>query len=181
MNIAVYCSSSNHIADKYKNVGFRLGEMIAEDGDTLVYGGATGGLMDSVSAGAASKGGQIIGVIPQAVIRMKRQSQFPTELHTVETMSERKALMKELSDVFVVLPGSFGTLDEMMDIVASGVVGEHHKPLILINQEGFYNQLLAQVELMRDELFIPSEQSYKPTVVQNINECMELITQFKNS
>ena len=181
MNSAVYCSSSNHIADKYKQAGIRLGEMIAEAGFKLVYGGATGGLMDSVSAGAHSKGGQIIGVIPQAVIRMNRQSLYPTELHTVETMSQRKALMKDLSDAYIVLPGSFGTLDEMMDIVASGVVGEHHKPLILINQDGFYNQLLAQVELMRNELFIPAEQSYKPIIVHDINECMELITQFKNS
>lgn len=181
MNIAVYCSSSNHIADKYKEQGVRLGEMIAEGGDTLVYGGATGGLMDSVSSGAAARGGKIIGVIPQAVIRMNRQSQYPTELHTVETMSERKALMKDLSDAYIVLPGSFGTLDEMMDIAASGVVGEHRKPLILVNQDGFYNQLIAQVELMRNELFIPTEQSYKPIIVEDINQCMKLIAQFKNS
>ena len=181
MNIAVYCSSSNHIADKYKKAGIRLGEMIADSSDTLVYGGATGGLMDSVSKGAASKGGHIIGVIPQAVIRMNRQSAFPTELHSVETMSERKATMKAISDAFVVLPGSYGTLDEMMDIVASGVVGEHRKPLILVNQDGFYNHLLEQIELMRIELFIPTEQSYKPIIVQDIIECMELITQFKNS
>ena len=180
MNIAVFCSSSNHIAEKYKQVGFRLGQLIAESGDTLVYGGATGGLMDSVSEGAASKSGTIIGVIPQAVIRMNRQSALTTKLISVETMSERKATMKELSDIFVVLPGSYGTLDEMMDIVTSAVVGEHKKPLILVNQDGFYNQLLGQIELMRNELFIPVE-NYKPLIVQDINECMELITQFKNS
>ncbi|MEI6555212.1 MAG: TIGR00730 family Rossman fold protein [Paludibacter sp.] len=180
MNIAVFCSSSNHIADKYKQVGFRLGQLIAESGDTLVYGGATGGLMDSVSEGAASKGGQIIGVIPQAVVRMNRQSSLPTQLISVETMSERKATMKELSEIFVVLPGSYGTLDEMLDIVTSAVVGEHKKPLIIVNQEGFYNQFLSQIELMRSELFIPVE-NYKPLIVQDINECMELITQFKNS
>ncbi len=89
MNIAVFCSSSNHIADNYKQVGFRLGEMIAESGNTLVYGGATGGLMDSVSEGAACKNGQIIGVIPQAVIRMNRQSSLPTQLITVETMRSK--------------------------------------------------------------------------------------------
>lgn len=180
MNIAVFCSSSNHIADKYKQVGFRLGEMIAESGTTLVYGGATGGLMDSVSEGAASKGGQIIGVIPQAVIRMNRQSSLPTQLITVETMSERKATMKELSDVFVVLPGSYGTLDEMMDIVTSAIVGEHKKHLILVNQDGFYNQFLEQIELMRNEMFIPVE-NYKPIVVEDIDSCFELIIQFKNS
>jgi uncharacterized protein (TIGR00730 family) len=131
--------------------------------------------MDSVSEGAASKNGRIIGVIPQAVIRMNRQSSLPTELVTVETMSERKAKMKELSDVFVVLPGSYGTLDELFDIVASGVVGEHKKPLIIVNQDGFYNQLRSQIDLMRNELFIPIEERYKPFIVQDINQCLELI------
>lgn len=179
MNIAVYCSSSNHIADKYKQAGYRLGEMIADGGNTLVYGGATGGLMDAVSEGAHSKGGNIIGVIPQAVIRMNRQSSLPTQLITVESMSERKAHMKELTDVFIVLPGSYGTLDEMLDIVASGVVGEHKKPLIIVNQDGFYDLFLNQIDLMRNELFIPSEERYKPLISKDIYHCMELINSLK--
>jgi uncharacterized protein (TIGR00730 family) len=174
MNIAVFCSSSNHIADWYRTEAFRLGEMIAESGNTLVFGGATGGLMDSVAQGASSKNGQIIGVIPQAVIKMNRQSQLATELITVGTMSERKANMKELSDVFVVLPGSYGTLDEMLDIVTSGIVGEHKKTVYIVNQGGFYNQFLDQIETMRSEMFIPVE-NYKPIVVTDINSCFELI------
>ena len=175
MNIAVFCSSSNHIANHYLQEGFRLGELIAESGNTLVYGGATGGLMDAVSEGAQSRKGQIIGIIPYAVIKMKRQSSLPTQLITVETMSERKAQMKVFSDIFVVLPGSYGTLDEMLDIVASGIVGEHKKPLIIVNQDGFYNQFLNQIELMRSESFIPAEEKYKPLICSTINQCMELI------
>ena len=181
MNIAVFCSSSNLISEKYKSEAFYLGEMIAENGDTLVYGGATGGLMDAISSGARSKNGEIIGVIPEAVIKMNRQSTLPTKLFTVETMSERKAMMKAHSDVFVVLPGSYGTLDEMLDIVASGIVGEHKKPLILINQDGFYDLFLQQIDLMRGELFIPSVENYKPKVVNNIFQCLELINTYKNS
>jgi len=181
MNIAVFCSSSNLISEKYKKAAFQLAEMIAENEDALVYGGATGGLMDSVAEGAHSKNGKIIGVIPQAVIRMNRQSSLPTKLITVETMSERKAKMKELTDIFVVLPGSYGTLDEMLDIIASGVVGEHKKPMIIVNQDGFYNQFFSQINLMRSELFIPTVENYKPLIVDNINQCIELITQFKNS
>lgn len=175
MNIAVFCSSSNHIADHYKQAGRRLGQLIAESGNTLVYGGATGGLMDSVSEGTYSKGGEIIGVIPQAVIHMNRQSSLPTRLITVDTMSQRKAEMKMLADVFVVLPGSYGTLDEMLDIVASGIVGEHTKPLIIVNQDGFYDLFLNQINYMRTELFIPSEERYKPLVCSDIEQCMELI------
>ena len=175
MNIADFCSSSNHIADHYKQAAFHLGELIAESGNTLVYGGATGGLMDSLAEGAQSKNGQILGVIPQAVIKMNRQSSLPTQLITVKTMSERKAQMKALADVFVVLPGSYGTLDEMLDIVASGIVGEHKKPLIIVNQDGFYNLFLSQIDFMRLESFIPVEEKYKPFISLNINHCMELI------
>ena len=175
MNIAVFCSSSNHIADKYKQTAFRLGEMIADLEHTLVYGGATGGLMDSVSEGSASKKGTIIGVIPDAVIKMDRQSNLPTRLITVETMSERKAQMQKLSDIFVILPGSYGTLDEMLDIIASGVVGEHKKPLIIVNQDGFYDLFIQQIEQMRNEHFMPAVEKYKPILVADIEQCIEKI------
>jgi len=175
MNIAVFCSSSNQIADHYKQAAFHLGELIAESGNKLVYGGATGGLMDAVAEGALSKIGEIIGVISNAIIKMNRQSSLPTELITVNTLNDRKTLIKSLSDVFVVLPGSYGTLDEMLDIVASGVVGEHKKPLIIVNQNGFYDLFLHQINHMRSECFIPSEERYKPIVVDDLEQCIELI------
>ena len=175
MNIAIFCSSSNRIADHYKQAAFQLGEFIAESGNTLVYGGATGGLMDAVAEGAQHKNGKIIGVIAQAIIRMNRKSTLPTELILVEDLSERKAKMKTISDLFVVLPGSYGTLDEMFDIIASGVVGEHKKPLIIVNYNGFYTQFISQINYMRSELFIPQEEKYKPFIASDIHQCMELI------
>jgi len=175
MNICVFCSSSNNIADHYKKSAYQLGELIAESGNTLVYGGAKGGLMDAVAEGAQNKKGTIIGVIAQAIIKMNRKSDLPTELIFVETMSERKALMKTMSDSFIVLPGSYGTLDEMLDIIASGIVGEHKKPLILVNQNGFYNQFIEQTEYMRSEMFIPTDEKYKPFIVKDIQQCMKLI------
>jgi len=175
MNIAVFCSSSNHIAEHYKQLAFQLGRLIAESGNKLVYGGATGGLMDSVAEGAQSKKGEIIGVIAQAIIKMNRQSLIPTQIIEVDTMSERKDRMKILADAFIVLPGSYGTLDEMLDIIASGIVGEHKKPLIIINQNGFYDLFIKQIEYMRSELFIPAEEKYKPIIVQDLSHCLELI------
>jgi uncharacterized protein (TIGR00730 family) len=175
MNIAVFCSSSNHIAERYKQTAFLLGELVAESGNTLVYGGATGGLMDSVAEGAQNKKGKIIGVIAQAIIKMNRLSLLPTELIVVDTMSERKEKMKAISDVFVVLPGSYGTLDEMLDIIASGIVCEHKKPLILVNDGDFYAQLLNQINYMRSEFFIPAEEKYKPLIARDVDHCMELI------
>ena len=175
MNIAVFCSSSNRIADHYKEAAFQLGELIALSGNKLVYGGATGGLMDAVAEGAKSKNGEIIGIISQLIIKMNRESTLPTELIVVGSLSERKLRMMSISDLFVVLPGSFGTLDEMLDIIASGIVGEHKKPLILLNIDGFFNHFLQQIDYMRSELFIPAEEHYKPLIAQNINHCMELI------
>lgn len=174
MNIAVYCSSSNHIAQNYLDTAFELGVWIAKNGHTLVFGGATGGSMTAVSEGATQENGQITGVIPEAVLKMGRQSPLCTRLITVGTMGERKALMKEEADVFVVLPGSYGTLDELFDVVAAGVVGEHKKPVIILNENGFYNDLLKQTERMRAEMFIPVEY-FKPMITNNLIECYSFI------
>ena len=127
------------------------------------------------SLSSKKRNGNIIGVIAQTLIQMKRQSALPTELIVVDSMSERKAKMKLLADIFVVLPGSYGTLDEMFDIVASGVVGEHKKPLILVNQNGFFDDFINQISRMRTEFFIPAEEKYKPLVVENIDCCIDLI------
>lgn len=176
MKIAVYCSSSNHITDNYKTSAFQLGSWIAESGNVLVFGGATGGLMSAVSEGSYSKNGKIIGVIPKAVVKMKRQNPLCTELISVETMSERKKLMKDVADVFVVLPGSYGTFDEMFDVIASGVVGEHQKPLILVNLNGFFEDFISFSKRLISEGFLPaSHQNYQPSIVDNIEMCIELI------
>ncbi len=175
MNIAVYCSSSNHITENYLKTGYNLGKWLAENKYTLVFGGATGGLMSTVSEGANSASGEIIGIIPTAVINMNRQSPLCTQLITVDTMSERKAQMKESADIFIVLPGSYGTLDEMFDVTASAIVGEHKKPLIVLNENGFYNELMLLTEKMKAEKFIPIE-NYKPIYVNSLDECFALIT-----
>lgn len=174
MNIAVYCSSSNHIAQSYLDTAFALGSWIAKNGHCLVFGGATGGSMSALSEGAASRKGQIVGVIPEAVERMGRVNTLCTELVAVKSMSDRKELMKQRADVFVALPGSYGTLDELFDVVASGVVGEHKKTVIILNENGFYNDLLAQIDRMRHEMFIPVEY-FKPLIASDLNECFTFI------
>lgn len=175
MKIAVFCSSSSNIADRYKQLAYQLGAMIAANGDVLVYGGATGGLMDAVAKGAFDNKAEVIGVIAEAIIKMNRQSSYITQLITVDTLSDRKLQMKLIADAFIVLPGSFGTLDEMMDIVAGGIVGEHNKPLVIFNQDGFYDLLIEQIELMRNEKFIPEVEKYKPLIATDIDECYQFI------
>jgi len=89
-------------------------------------------------------------------------------------MGERKELMKQRADVFVVLPGSYGTLDELFDVIAAGVVGEHNKKVILVNENGFYNDLLRLSEHMRTEMFIPVEY-FKPVIAADLGECYSFI------
>lgn len=175
MNIAVYCSSSNHIAENYLTTAYSLGKWIAQNGHVLVFGGATGGSMSAVSEGAASMHGKIVGVIPPAIIQMNRQSPLCTELITVQDMSQRKASMKNIADAFVVLPGSYGTLDELFDVTASAIVGEHKKPVIILNENGFYNHLIALIDQMKSEKFIPVE-NFRPFFANSLDECAQQIT-----
>ncbi|MDL2290380.1 TIGR00730 family Rossman fold protein [Paludibacteraceae bacterium OttesenSCG-928-F17] len=175
MNICVFCSSRDDIAEPFKQSAYSFGEWIAEHGHTLIYGGATGGLMSSIAEGAASRKGEIIGVIADPIIRMNRLSKLPTALIKVKNLSERKDKMKEIADIFVILSGGIGTMDEMFDVLASGSVGEHNKPLIVLNQNGFYNGLVLLMNEMKKEKCIPENQSYTFTIVQNREELTELI------
>jgi len=175
VNIAVYCSSSNEIDPEFKAMAFGLGEWIAEEGHSLVFGGATGGLMDAVSEGAKSKNGHVIGVVPLAIINIGRKSSMCNDLIEVETISRRKDKMRELSDVFIVLPGGYGTLDEMFDVVTSAMIGEHEKPLIMINFNGFFNFLKMQIDKMKSEKCIGSHQKYEPWFAANVEDCIGII------
>ena len=173
MKIAVYCSAKDRISEEYLALGDVLGKWIAEAGHTLVYGGATGGLMTRVSNAAKAAGGSVEGVIPQRIIQAKRMAENCDTLYVVNNMCERKQKMKELADCFVCLPGSYGTLDEMMDVIASGTVEEHHKPCFVLNHQGFYNGLKLQAEHMRQLAFLPKEEQYAPLFVDTMEELIE--------
>lgn len=170
MKIGVYCSAKDTIADRYKALGFELGQWIAQKGHTLVFGGATGGLMTVVSQTVFEAGGQVIGIVPKGICQAGRKSEVCTSLILTDTMSERKQKMRCEADVLVCLPGSYGTLDEMFDGIASGMVGEHNKPLFIVNYEGFYEPLYQQIEQMKALAFIAQEAAYQPIWVKSIAE-----------
>ena len=179
MKIAVYCSAKDRISEEYLALGDVLGKWIAEAGHTLVYGGATGGLMTRVSNATKAAGGTVEGVIPQRIIQAKRMADNCDVLYTVANMCERKQKMKDLADCFVCLPGSYGTLDEMMDVVASGTVDEHRKPCFVLNYKGFYAGLKSQVEYMRQLAFLPQEEQYAPQFVDTIEQLIDQLTELK--
>ena len=179
MRIAVYCSAKDAIPERFLALGDALGKWIGENGHTLLYGGATGGLMTRVSEAAKAAGAFVIGVIPLRIIAAGRQANNCDNLIMVANMSERKQIIRSNSDVIVCLPGSYGTLDEMMDATSSGVVGEHHTPIYVLNYEGFYEPLKQQIKLMEQLQFIPQQQVCKPIFVDTLEELYEQMTNVK--
>lgn len=177
MRIAVYCSAKDVIPEEYLSLGDQLGRWLGENGHTLVYGGATGGLMSRTSNSAKAAGAKVIGVIPPRIVACGRKADNCDELYRVLNMSQRKQHMRDLADVIVCLPGSYGTLDEMMDATSSAIVGEHHKPTFVLNYKGFYDPLKQQIERMRSLHFIPEQEAYKPVFADTLEELFELINQ----
>ena len=170
MKIAVYCSAKDIIPEEYLRLGDVLGKWIAEHGHTLVYGGATGGLMTRTSDAARKAGGEVIGVVPQRIISAGRLAKNCTTQYIVSSMAERKQMMRDVADCFVCLPGSYGTLDEMYDVIASGTVGEHRKPIYILNYKGFYEGIRREAEDMRALNFLPQQESYSPIYVDTLEE-----------
>ena len=179
MKIAVYCSAKDSIPEEYLALGDALGAWLGEQGHTLVYGGATGGLMTRTSNAAKAAGAYVVGIIPPRIKAAGRKADNCDELYMVQNMSERKQIMRDLSDLIVCLPGSYGTLDEMMDATSSAIVGEHRKPLFVLNYKGFYEPLKQQIELMRSLCFIPEQEAFKPIFVDSLDDLKETIAQVK--
>ncbi len=175
MRITVYCSAKDSIPEEYLALGDELGRWIGEAGHSLVYGGATGGLMTRVSDAAKAAGAKVIGVIPTRIIQAGRRAKNCDTQHLVDTMAQRKQMMKDLADCFVCLPGSYGTLDEMMDVIASGTVNEHRKPIYILNYKGFYDHLINLTDHMRALAFLPQQEHYAPTYVDSLEQLYKMI------
>ena len=179
MRIAVYCSAKDVIPEEFLSLGDALGTWIGQNGHTLVYGGATGGLMSRTSDAAKAAGAHVVGVIPPRIKAAGRLATNCDYLIEVNNMSERKQRMRDEADIIVCLPGSYGTLDEMMDATSSAIVGEHHKPTFVLNFKGFYEPLKQQIELMRNLHFIPQDEHYKPVFINSLEELYGQIINLK--
>jgi uncharacterized protein (TIGR00730 family) len=127
----------------HRQIAEETAELIAKRGLTLVYGGGNVGLMGVIADAALAKGGTVIGVIPSFLHRKEVAHQGLTQIHYVETMHERKALMADLSDAFLALPGGYGTLDEFCEILTWGQLGLHKKPMGILNAYGYFDSLLT--------------------------------------
>ena len=140
--LCVFCASANGAQPAYREAATELGILLAERGIGLVYGGAKSGLMGAVADAALAGGGRVIGVIPHVLVDLEVSHGGCTELHVVDTMHTRKALMGEQADAFLVLPGGYGTLEELFEVLAWQTLRLHDKPICLLNTAGFYDGML---------------------------------------
>lgn len=143
MRIGVFCGSRDRTPAAYRAAARELGERIAAGGHGLVYGGGDSGLMREVARAVRAAGGEIIGVVPSFMMASDAILREGLDLRVVETMSQRKALMTELADAFIVLPGGIGTLEELFEVWTGGALRRHDKPVALLNGDGYFDQLLA--------------------------------------
>ena len=141
--IAVYCGSATPEDPRYIEMAREVGRTLAERGIGVVYGGGKLGLMGAVADSALAAGGEVIGVIPEALVNSEVAHRGCTELHVVSGMHERKLAFTNLSDGFLTIPGGVGTMDELWEAVSWAQLGYHAKPVGLLNAFGFYDQLLA--------------------------------------
>ncbi len=156
-SICVYCGSNTGTRESYRLAAEELGAELARRGITLVYGGGNIGLMGVVADAALAASGRVVGIIPRALMEKELGHTGLTELKVVASMHERKALMAELSDGFIALPGGFGTLEELCEVATWTQLGFQRKPCGLLNVDGFYDGLLSFLDHATAERFIRTE------------------------
>ena len=153
MSICVFSASSDAVDPQFFSAAKELGSIIARHGHTLVYGGGNVGLMGEIARVASANGGKVVGVIPKAIKKMVPKLKSLHTLIVTDDLRERKAIMERAADAFVGLPGGFGTLDEILEIIALKQLQYHSKPIVLVNTNGFYDQLARFFEQIYREKF----------------------------
>jgi len=154
MSICIYCGSSNHVREIYHAAAGALGAHLARSGVRVVYGGGSVGLMNTVAEHALANGGEVIGVIPEKLLELELARLDLTELKIVQTMHQRKAMMAELADAFIALPGGYGTLEELFEAITWAQLRYHDKAVGLLNVGGYYDGLLGFLDHATKEGFV---------------------------
>ncbi|NPU99910.1 MAG: TIGR00730 family Rossman fold protein [Brevinematales bacterium] len=152
--ICVFASSSDHVSEIYYKKAAELGGMIAHEGDCLIFGAGEIGLMGELGRAVKTRGGRVIGVIPEVLNRKGIVFENPDELIVTPTMGERKQIMEDRADAYIGLPGGFGTLEEIIEVITLKQLGYHNKPIVLLNTNGFYDSLHDLFDELFRERFI---------------------------
>jgi cytokinin riboside 5'-monophosphate phosphoribohydrolase len=173
--LCVYCSSSDRLDTGYYQVAEQLGRTLVAHHWSLVYGGGNTGLMGSLARSVRSHGGHIVGVIPEFMKRKELAFADADEMISVDTMRERKLVMETRADAFLALPGGWGTLEEILEILTLRQLDVLRKPCVLLNQEGFYDELLKLFDRMMEEHFTKPSSRELFYVAHTVEQVFDLI------
>ena len=172
-NIVVYCSSRENLPQQYKDCAQALGEWIGKNGHTMVYGGVHAGLMSITAQAAHDNGGKVVGVIPKMFLY--RRSKLNDELITTENLNDRKAAMIEMGDVYVVLPGGIGTLDEWIATLSHNLSAGNCKKLVIANLDGIFDWQIKQIEATASSPFAHGDILGRMVVVETTESMLEAL------
>jgi uncharacterized protein (TIGR00730 family) len=178
-SICVYCGSANQASREYFTVAKKVGEILAERGLNLVYGGGKTGLMGALANGALGKGGQVTGVITKGMNTPELAHTGITRMEVTNTIHQRKARMYELADGYIALPGGYGTLDELFETLTWAQIGEHHKPVGLLNVNGYYDPLLEMLDRALAEKFLFPEHRRALLCAAEAGELIDLMEAYQ--
>ncbi|MFD2523592.1 LOG family protein [Emticicia soli] len=177
-SILVYCGANYGKNPAYRETAKTLGTRLATDGIKLIYGGGSVGLMGVVADAVLASGGHVVGVIPDFLVKMEVGHKSLSEMHNVESMHERKALMEKLCDGIITLPGGYGSIDELFEILTWAQLGLHKKPIGILNVNGFYDFLLKQLDVMVEEGFLKQESRDLLLVSDNVADLLHKMENF---
>jgi len=178
-SICIFCGSSSGSNPDYTLKTIELGKLLAKNNITLVYGGSNVGLMRVIADTMMEAGGKVIGVMPHTLIEREVAHKGITEFHVVETMAERKAVMDQLSDAFIAMPGGVGTLDELFEVMSWNQLELITKPVALFNVLGYYDQLLAFLDHSVDQRFVKPEHRINLIAESNEKILLDKIMKYK--
>ncbi|NTW83481.1 MAG: TIGR00730 family Rossman fold protein [Chlorobiaceae bacterium] len=174
-NVTVYCSSSNNAPGEYFSAAEHIGQGLARRNIGLVYGGGKVGLMGCIADAVMRNGGTARGIIPRFLEQRELAHHGLSELHIVETMHERKMMLAEWGDAFLVLPGGFGTIDELMEAITWKHLGHHKKPILLLNINGFWDPLTGFFREIASQKMASPDYAKHYTVCSSADEVLGLL------
>ena len=171
-SVAVFCAAADGARAVYRETAQELGRTLASRGIGLIYGGAKIGLMGAVADATLAAGGRVVGVIPHVLVDKEICHDGLSELHVVDTMHTRKRLMSEKADAFLALPGGFGTFEELFEVLAWQSLQLHAKPVVLLNVGGFYDSMLAFLDVCENEGMLRGNR-HRLLVASSIDEALQ--------
>lgn len=175
LSVCVFCGAQNAVPETHLQAGRDFGRKLAEENIALVYGGGDCGVMGAVANAALSNGGWVTGVFPENLRQIEAEHRTLSKIIIVDSMHTRKELMYSHSDIFVIFPGGFGTLDEMFEIITWRQLRLHHKPIAIFNHEGYWDHLVTMMDAIIDTGFAREETREFYTVVNTMDELMRYI------